>query len=93
VLLSPETWPTLAEEEDKWARTRFKELESELQRSPPPGADANRQGRVFALTADRRRAEKLICWCSARMGGRAWASYFIGSVAEKTFPPTRLVRC
>jgi len=83
VLLSPETWPTLADEEDKWARASFKQLESQLREIPhevlmPIGKIAP------ALTAliESRKIDLLVLGTHGRAG---LGKLLIGSVAEEVF--------
>ncbi|MFZ0684661.1 MAG: universal stress protein [Terriglobales bacterium] len=83
VLLSPETWPTLAEEEDKWVRSNFKRLESWLQEVPhevlmPIGKVATALGQVI----EERKIDLLVLGTHGRTGV---GKLFMGSVAEEIF--------
>jgi nucleotide-binding universal stress UspA family protein len=87
VLLSPETWPTLADEEDKRVRTCFKQLEKQLQ-DPPRSAHAERQGRsALAQVIEERRIDLLVLGTHGRAGV---GKLFLGSVAEELFGARRV---
>ena len=83
VLLSPETWPTLAEEEDKRVRACFKQLEKQLQELPhevlmPMGKVAA----TLAQVVEERRIDMLVLGTHGRTGV---GKLFLGSVAEEVF--------
>ncbi len=83
VLLSPETWPTLADEEDKWVRASFKQLESQLQKLPhevlmPIGKIAP----ALAQVIEERKIDLLVLGTHGRSGV---GKLFLGSVAEEVF--------
>jgi len=83
VLLAPETWPTMANEEDKRVRTCFKQLEKQLQDLPhevlmPRGKVAS----ALAQVIEERRIDLLVLGTHGRAGV---GKLFLGSVAEETF--------
>lgn len=83
VLLSPETWPTLAEEEDKRVRAHFRQLDKELQELPHEVLMP--RGRVAAALAqviEERRIDLLVLGTHGRTGV---GKLFLGSVAEDVF--------
>lgn len=80
VLLSPETWPTLAEEEDKRVRAYFRRLDKQLQELPhevlmPTGKVAASLAQVI----EERRIDLLVLGTHGRTGV---GKLFLGSVAE-----------
>ena len=83
VLLAPETWPTMANEEDKRVRTCFKQLEKQLQDLPhevlmPRGKVAS----ALAQVIEERRIDLLVLGTHGRTGV---GKLFLGSVAENVF--------
>jgi nucleotide-binding universal stress UspA family protein len=83
VLLAPETWPTMADEEDKRVRACFKQLEKQLQDLPhevlmPRGKVAA----ALAQVIEERRIDLLVLGTHGRAG---MGKLFLGSVAEEIF--------
>ena len=83
VLLAPETWPTMAEEEDKRVRICFKRLENQLQELPhevlmPIGKVAA----TLAQVVEERKIDLLVLGTHGRTGV---GKLFLGSVAEEVF--------
>jgi nucleotide-binding universal stress UspA family protein len=83
VLLAPETWPTMAEEEDKRVRLCFKQLENQLQELPhevlmPIGKVAA----TLAQVVEERKIDLLVLGTHGRTGV---GKLFLGSVAEEVF--------
>lgn len=83
VLLAPETWPTMAEEEDKRVRACFKQLENQLQELPhevlmPIGKVAA----TLAQVVEERKIDLLVLGTHGRAGV---GKLFLGSVAEEVF--------
>ncbi len=83
VLMSPESWPTVAEEEDKRIQSYVDQLEKQLQELPhsvltPRGNVAN----AIAQIVEEREIDLLVLGTHGRTGV---GKLFLGSVAEEVF--------